>query len=179
MNGHAIPGFVRSRISGSSALSRPTRTACSSSSGIGPDWRNAIRVARTLGGIRSVAEPRDWPRSVRNPRRMSTNYCRCSGDSVRCTGRPRLCRAGITNESRKWPVLDVEVFSVENLLHVLRTDFGTLGIRDGRHASHNLRDGFVPINENVAGYWTSTEWVDDVCPLIAVRISTDSVRTPR
>ena len=69
----------------------------------------------------------------------------------------------ITNESSKWPVLDVEVFGVENLLHVLRNDFGTLGIRDGRHASHNLRDGLVPIDENVAGYWTSTEWVDDAC----------------
>ena len=60
-------------------------------------------------------------------------------------------------------MLDVEVFSVENLLYVVRNGVGTLGIRHGRHASHNLRHGFVPIDENVARYWTSTEWVDDVC----------------
>ena len=70
---------------------------------------------------------------------------------------------GSTNESSKWPVLDVEVFSVENLLYVVRNGVGTLGIRHGRHPSHNLRYGFVPIDENVARYWTSTEWVDDVC----------------
>ena len=40
-------------------------------------------------------------------------------------------------EQQKWQVLDVEVFSVENLLYMLRYDFGTLGIRDGRHVSHN------------------------------------------
>ena len=28
---------------------------------------------------------------------------------------------------------------------------------------HNLRHGFVPIDENVARYWTSTQSVDDVC----------------
>ena len=57
----------------------------------------------------------------------------------------------------------LKLFSVENLLYVLRNDFGTLGIRDGRHAGHNLRYSFVPIDENVAGYWTSTERVEDAC----------------
>lgn len=80
-------------------------------------------------------------------------------------GRHELWKSGISNEGREWPGLDVEVFSVKNLLYVLRNDFGTLGVRDGRHASHNLRYSFVPIDENVSGYRTSTEWMDDICPL--------------
>ena len=46
---------------------------------------------------------------------------------------------------------------------MLRRDFDTLGIRTGFYTSHDLRYGFVPIHEDIAWYWTSTERVDDTC----------------